>query len=119
MKAAIFNLRKSMGHLGISFHSIEENNLEETTLKGSSLFVQIDENINYVDQIFNCSDFALNDRIIFLDELDITNSFIGSVASMDRYGTIFSGERIFLEGIVKSDRISKLFGKNFNVYKIS
>lgn len=41
MKAAIFNLRKSMGRLEISFHSIEENNLEETTLKGSSLFVQI------------------------------------------------------------------------------
>lgn len=119
MKVAIFNLRKSMGRLEISFLSLEENVLEETTLKGSSLFVQVDENINYVEQVYNCSDFALNDIIIFLDELDITNSFIGSVASMDRYGTVFSGERIFLEGAVKSDRISKLYGKNFNVYKIS
>lgn len=120
MKSAIFNLRKSMGRLDISFHSIDpKSDLEETVLKGSSLFVQLDENINNLEQIFDCSDLALNDRIIFLDELDITNSFIGSVASMDRYGTVFSGERIFLEGQVKSDRVSKLYGKYFNIYKIS
>lgn len=125
MKFAVFNLAKSMGRLSYSFVSIEEHNNDfllnvPAFLKGNLLFVLLDEDIENLEQIFNCSNLEVNDKTLYLDELDISNSFIGSVSSIDRYGTIFSGNRIFIDfRELKSDRVSKLFGKSFSIFKLS